>query len=283
MNFYSAWFCPYAQRAWLTLEHHKIPFEYVESLTVKDDQKEGDHGYQKNPRLLELNPKGLVPTLEFPPQYNFPKSVQLEKLKQVGNSLVLSESIDCIEFLNDVARSATAGGEEQKSPKTAGDDDDDIPSNLIPDPSFVTIAHEFNQSICSTFYKVLMKPTREEQKEAFDLFLLGIAKFLQDVKQDGFYKSAHPTIVDFTVIPWILRLPLLQHFRPMFEMHDILSEETSLQLDAYMKRIKELHAVQKTLWESEDALFAVYKRYADGTATSQVGQAVRSGKNAHDV
>jgi Glutathione S-transferase len=116
MNFYSAWFCPYAQRAWLTLEHHKIPFEYVESLTVKDDQKEGDHGYQKTPRLLELNPKGLVPTLEFPPQYNFPKSVQLEKLKQVGNSLVLSESIDCIEFLNDMARSATTGG-EQKSPK----------------------------------------------------------------------------------------------------------------------------------------------------------------------
>jgi glutathione S-transferase len=274
MNFYSAWFCPYAQRAWLTLEHHKVPFNYVESLTVKENQEDGDHGYQKNPRLLELNPKGLVPTLEFPPQYNLPSNVQHEKLKKVGTSLVLSESIDCIEFLNTLAMSNSA---------TSSDTIDNGHCDLIPDPSLVSTAHEFNQSICSTFYKVLMKPTREEQKEAFDSFLLGIEKFLKDVKDDGFYKSAYPTIVDFTVIPWILRLPLLQYYRPMFDMHDIFSKETSDQFNAYTKRIKELHAVQNTLWESEEALIAVYKRYADGTATSQVGQAVRSGKNAHDI
>jgi len=270
INFYSAWFCPYAQRAWLTLEHHKIPYEYVESLTVEEDQKDGDHGYQKNPRLLELNPKGLVPTLEFPPQYDFQNThIQEEKLRKVGNSLVISESIDCIEFLNAMVMSSqTANGGL---------------CDLIPDPSLSSIALDFNQSICSTFYKILMKPTREEQKEAFDSFLLGIAKFLQDVKQDGFYKSTHPTIVDFTVIPWILRLPLLQYYRPMFDMHNVFTNETSQKLDAYIQRIKNLDAVQKTLWDSEEALFAVYRRYAEGTATSQVGQAVRSGKNAHDV
>ncbi|MCJ8300840.1 MAG: glutathione S-transferase N-terminal domain-containing protein, partial [Pseudomonadales bacterium] len=30
MNLYSAWYCPFAQRAWLALLVKKIPFEYVE-------------------------------------------------------------------------------------------------------------------------------------------------------------------------------------------------------------------------------------------------------------
>ena len=128
-----------------------------------------------------------------------------------------------------------------------------------------------------------MKPTLDEQREAFVSFSLGISQFLQDVQMDGFYKSKYPTVVDFTVIPWILRIPLLRYYRPMFEMNDILSKDDSEKLDAYIKRVKELDAVQKTLWKNEEALIGVYKRYADGTATSQVGQAVKSGKNAHDI
>lgn len=31
MKLYSAWYCPFAQRAWLTLLHKKIAFEYIET------------------------------------------------------------------------------------------------------------------------------------------------------------------------------------------------------------------------------------------------------------
>ena len=30
MKLYSAWYCPFAQRAWMALEHKGIDFDYVE-------------------------------------------------------------------------------------------------------------------------------------------------------------------------------------------------------------------------------------------------------------
>ena len=60
VRFYSAWFCPYAQRAWMVLNNLGISHTLIESLEVD----EASHAYKKNTRLLEINPKGLVPTLE---------------------------------------------------------------------------------------------------------------------------------------------------------------------------------------------------------------------------
>ena len=30
MKFYNAWYCPFAQRAWMALVHKNIDFEYIE-------------------------------------------------------------------------------------------------------------------------------------------------------------------------------------------------------------------------------------------------------------
>lgn len=233
---------------------------------MKKDQSEGQHGYEKNPRLLELNPKGMVPTLALSMDFARDVGLDVGALKKVEDFIVLSESIDCIEILDAIAMK-----------------DDKNKQNLIPDPSFTTDAHRMNQNICSTFYKVLMKPTRDEQQEGFDFFASSIAEFLENVQDNGFYKSSCPTIVDFTVIPWILRIPLLRHYRPMFKLEEHMSKTNVDKLTSYVKRINGLSAVKKTLWKDEDSLIGVYKRYADGSATSQVGQAVRSGNNAHDV
>jgi len=262
IKFYSAWFCPYAQRAWIILEYLTIPYEYVESLTVRSNQSEGagHHGYDKLPRLLELNPKGLVPTLEFPSTTGL-----TEKLQRVKDSAVLTDSIDCMEFLNSFVK----GGNNNNN-------------DIIPDSSLLSDANSFNQKICSTFYKVLMRPSQEEQEEAFHVFADGIAEFMAEVNDDGYYKgSTCPTIVDFTVIPWLLRFPILTHYRPTLKLEKYL--EDIPKLNSYVKRMEELPAVQKTLWKDENDLIKVYKRYADGTAKSQVGNAVRNGDNAHDV
>ena len=252
---------------------------------MEKDQTKGNHGYMKNPRLLQLNPKGLVPTLEIPDDL-----VQIavkHSESQSGKELnsfhlkpsplndldshmhVLSESIDCIEFLN-CLKLATSTNENNVQ-------------NLIPNSSFVAKAHEMNQKICSTFYKILMKPTREEQKEAYEFFAKSIGEFISQIQQDGYYDSSTLTIVDITVIPWILRLPLLRHYRPMFQMEDILGSDDIKKLSDYIERINSLPSVKATLWSDDDQLIPVYARYADGTAASQVGEAVKSGLNAHDI
>ena len=64
LKFYSAWFCPYAQRAWIALEHTGVPFERIEALKLNEDR----NSYWKDDRLLAVNPKGLVPTLTLPPR-----------------------------------------------------------------------------------------------------------------------------------------------------------------------------------------------------------------------
>jgi glutathione S-transferase len=267
IKFYSAWFCPYAQRAWLTLEHYQIPHTIVESLKVNKNQEEGDHGYTKDQRLLQLNPKGLVPTLEVSQDDIKEASVYNEKItdkvKEVvfdGSSYyVVTDSIVCMEFLHSI-------GKEKGS------------NNLIPEEVYLEDAGKFDKVVCSTFYKILMKPTKEEQKEAYNIFLQGINEFLSYVESDGYYKSMHPTIVDFTIIPWMLRIPVLKHYRSFVD--DI---DSNIKLNAYINRMKNLDAVKNTLWSDKNAILEVYRRYADGSAESQVGQAVKAGKDVHEV
>lgn len=49
---YSAWFCPFAQRSWITLVHKGVNFEYKEQ-----------NPYDKSDEWLAINPRGLVPAL----------------------------------------------------------------------------------------------------------------------------------------------------------------------------------------------------------------------------
>ena len=53
LEFFSAWFCPYAQRAWIALEHHGLKYNKVEGL-LPDAPGQDFKGYKKHPKLLEL-------------------------------------------------------------------------------------------------------------------------------------------------------------------------------------------------------------------------------------
>ncbi|KAF9012563.1 thioredoxin-like protein [Cyathus striatus] len=52
--FYSGWFCPFVQRTWIALEEKHIPYQYKEV-----------NPYKKEPSFLAINPKGLVPVIEY--------------------------------------------------------------------------------------------------------------------------------------------------------------------------------------------------------------------------
>ena len=68
---YNAWFCPFAQRAWLALLEKGVQFTYVEQ-----------DPYNKSPEWLAVNPKGLVPAI-------------------VHNGKVIIESTVCIEYVDE--------------------------------------------------------------------------------------------------------------------------------------------------------------------------------------
>lgn len=68
---YSAWFCPFAQRAWIALLAKDIKFEYLEI-----------NPYNKTPEFLAANPRGLVPVI-------------------IHNNKSVYESSVCIEYVDE--------------------------------------------------------------------------------------------------------------------------------------------------------------------------------------
>ena len=78
----SSWFCPFAQRAWIALNHRGIAYDWVEALDWN-----ADGSYKKAPVLLAHNPQGLVPTI----------------IGRHGSGEVVTESSICVEFADDFA------------------------------------------------------------------------------------------------------------------------------------------------------------------------------------
>lgn len=70
LTLYSGWFCPFVQRVWAVLEEKQIPYQYVEV-----------NPYNKPDSLLKINPRGLVPTLEYDGKPLYESNVVLEFLE----------------------------------------------------------------------------------------------------------------------------------------------------------------------------------------------------------
>ncbi len=68
---YNAWFCPFAQRAWIALLEKGVKFEYIEQ-----------DPYDKTQEWLSINPRGLVPVI-------------------VHNGKSVYESSICIEYVDE--------------------------------------------------------------------------------------------------------------------------------------------------------------------------------------
>ena len=89
-----------------------------------------------------------------------------------------------------------------------------------------------------------------------------------------------PSLVDFTVFPFIHRLYIVQHYRG-YRLADTDAVAND-KIEKWQARMEALPGVAGTIAKRQP-LINVYLRYADGSAQSKVGDAVRSGKEAHDI
>jgi glutathione S-transferase len=108
-RYLSAWFCPFAHRATLALEHHasKVDYEWIEALGW--EQRKDEHNvtgtgqewwyHWKADELKRVNPSALVPTL-----------IQVDTSTGESNEdQVVFESLVTIDFVDHVS-GATGGG-----------------------------------------------------------------------------------------------------------------------------------------------------------------------------
>lgn len=263
LRYLSAWFCPYAHRATIALEHHarRVPYEWVEALgwerrasaDANRLEQEGEPAHEnwyhwKHPELVEKCPGGLVPTLVD------------AKGRAVWESLV------AVEYVDDLARERGAADEEL----------------LLPAEPYLRAqarieADAANKTLCSPYYRVLVRTDPTERKLAFDEMVEDLRAFERKLAGPMFFGD-RLSLVDIALVPWAWRFYVLEHYRgPEFAV--------PASLGAYHKwlaHVTSLPQVAKTLPDRQAYLEHV-GRYADASARSKVANAVRAGRAAHDI
>ena len=267
-RYLSAWFCPFAHRATLALEHHagRVDYEWVEALGW--EQRADANGvtgtgqewwyHWKSPELKRACPGALVPTL-IPIDAENGKT---DESKSVYESIVTIEYIDAV---------SGATGKDR----------------LIAEDPFLAArariwADKLNRECCSTYYGVLVRKEDAERQENFDKLVKGLEGFsaqLETTPGPTFLPDGQLSNVDLTLLPWAFRYYVFEHYRgPDFK----IPETNALaKYHEWFDHVMSLDSVQRTLPDKDRYLEHIGK-YADGSARSKVGNAVRRGVAAHE-
>jgi glutathione S-transferase len=240
-----------------------VPYAWEESLGWEQRQPTGKENFEaeeredwwyhwKSPALLAANPLGMVPTI-----------LDETTGKAVGESLV------CIQLVDEIA--AANGGS--------------APSLLPRDPfdraQARVAAEQVNKTVCSAYYKVLVRPEEEERRAAFADLKKGLLSFADSARGD-FWGGPTLGLVDCMLLPYAYRLYVLEHYRGK-DFALPTSGEGGLweKYHAWLDRATALPYVARTLPDKDRYLLHV-KKYAEGKARSKVGNAVRRGASAHE-
>jgi glutathione S-transferase len=169
---YAGWFCPFVQRVWIVLEEKNIPYQYVEV-----------NPYHKPESLMKLNPRGLVPTLQY-------------------DGKPLYESTVVCEFLEDAYpdHGKRLHPEDPYQRAVGRIWSDYITSRIIP-KYFRFLQHEEGKTPYS------LEEARQE-------FLDSLKDFTNQMDKEGpFFFGKEPMLVDFIAAPFEQRIWVFDHFK----------------------------------------------------------------------
>ncbi|KXJ93468.1 glutathione S-transferase [Microdochium bolleyi] len=285
LKLYGGWFCPFVQRAWITLHEKNVPHQYVEV-----------NPYRKTPELLALNPRGLVPTLAVPVSETVGVTAGGEQAVENGGRVrkPLAESAVICEYIDEAYASF-------------GAQDAQFGPGLLPGLSEpyerarcrLWIDH-INSKIVPGFYRLLQHTPEKDGEytleEARAGFLGHIKTFVKEM--EGYSEEAQGevqqvngadagpwflgkdfSLVDIMLAPWAKRLFLIDHYKPggvgIPAAGDGGADEAVWRRwRVWFEAIVERESVKDT-WSDEERYIEAYKRYAEDTTQSEVAQATR--------
>lgn len=227
------------------LEEKQIPYQYVEV-----------NPYHKPQSLLKLNPRGLVPTLEY-------------------DGKPLYESTVVAEFLED----AYPNTKSSLRPKDPYDTarmriwSDYITSRII--PAF----HRFLQ------YQPHSEGSTNGMKEVQTEYLNHLKEFTSEMHPEGpFFMGNEPMLIDFILAPWAVRHWVFDHFKggsgiPKSNEAGVstLDSKVWARWNKWLNAIKDRPSVKETTSETEHYM-PIYQRYAEDRAQSELAKATRKGR-----
>ncbi|KAJ3295311.1 hypothetical protein HK104_002829 [Borealophlyctis nickersoniae] len=249
LHFFCAWYCPYAQRVWIALEVKGLDYRYIEI-----------NPYAKPKELLDINPRGLVPAVKH------------------GNTNLLESTI-ILEYLDEAFPSSP----QLLPPIPHSGGENEIQVAAAARANVRVWANHVDKKICPAFFKLLMTQDAEGQAEAAKNLEESVKEFAEGglLKSNPagrfFLPSDHLSYVDVMLAPFALRfLIVLPHYRS-FSFPSPSTSPVWARWHKWVEAVKNHPSVAKTV--SEDVQYVLsYRRYAEGTAKSQVADAVRAGK-----
>ncbi|PSR83423.1 glutathione S-transferase [Coniella lustricola] len=260
LKLYGGWFCPFVQRAWITLHEKRIAHQYIEI-----------NPYHKEASFLALNPRGLVPTLAVPvagPGANGNAPHRREQ-KPLYESTVLCEYLD-----------------------EAYADEGHYGPRLLPAEDAYERARcrlwidHIGTKIVPGFYQVIQHTPDKAYslEEARRKLLSSIATWVQEMDGDEpsgpWFLGDRFSLVDVMLAPWARRLFLIDHYKPggvgIAEARRE-DEKTWARWQRWFDAMMARDSLRNTT-STDDKYIEVYKRYAEDTTGSEVGQATRDGK-----
>jgi len=265
LTYFSAWFCPFAHRATLALEHHAgaVPYEWEEALgweagkapsgSENFDASDRDDWYYhwKSPQLLEANPLGMVPTLLEP-----------------TSGRVVVESAVCVEFIDEMA----AANGTSATPL--------LPADPYERARARVAAERVTRTVTAGYYQALVRAEESERAAGFAKILDGLRAFTRE-SRGAFFSGDTLGLVDCILLPYAFRLYVLEHYRGAhFGVPSTGEDGLWDEYQAWLARCVALPQVARTLPDKARYLEHV-KKYAEGKARSKVGNAVRRGVEAH--
>lgn len=249
LKLYSGWFCPFVQRTWITLAEKKIPHQYIEI-----------NPYKKEKEFLAMNPRGLVPTLAVP------VGTKGNQQKPLFESTVICEYLD-----------EAYADESKYGPRL-------LPADPYERARCRLWIDHISTRIIPAFYKLLQHTpdksfTLDEAREELHGH---IRSFIKEADPDGpWFLGEQISLVDISLAPWALRLFLVDHYKN--GGHGIPKEGEAGDDEVWGRWRKWAKAVEgneniKSTWSDTERYIISYKRYADDTTNSLVGQATRKGQ-----
>ncbi|PHR92799.1 MAG: hypothetical protein COA69_05575 [Robiginitomaculum sp.] len=180
INFYSAWYCPFAQRTWTALEYLGIPYVYKET-----------DPYHKSKRWLKLSRNtGQVPVLQIVDR----------KAGQGLPDMSIPGSLRSLEYLDETHEACRSL----------------FPTDHIERAEARFWLDQQGADIIPYFYRFLKAEAGSvEANEAKDKMLEGLLAFTQGMAASGpYFFGDEPGVVDFAFAPFALRIEmLLSHYK----------------------------------------------------------------------
>lgn len=197
--------------------------------------------YNKTPEWLAVNPRGLVPAI-------------------VHNGKAVYESAVCIEYVD----------EAWKTDKQL------LPSDPFERARVRILSDHISKKVVPPFYQLLMKKEDGEREEAAKNIVSSLKSLFSDFESNSgpFFGGDSLNMVDIMLAPFAYRFDIiLGHYRNFVVPKE---GEELVKYHQWYAALMENENFKKTLPDKQ-RLLETYQRYADGSAKSLVGEAVRKG------